>query len=294
MADARRVRLWTRLLGGEANPLDLSLEAWEGFIEARRSGAIDSAGEPVAPELRRPVRDRSLQEDLSWLRWVLNWGTRWKREGKYLLRENPARGYAVPSEQNPRRPVATADRYAKLMAVAGQVHAALPVLLALAYYTGRRLSALCQLRYEDLRLGERPGSIQWPADVDKMGQQWTAPLHPQARAALDTWLAVHPGLGPRYLFTAATDDTRPVRKEAASKWLRRAERLAKLEGLDGSLWHAFRRGWATSRKHLPDVDVAAAGGWKSTETLRRCYQVCDEASVLRVVLEPVELRERQA
>ena len=39
------------------------------------------------------------------------------------------------------------------------------------------------------------------------------------------------------------------------------------KALERSLWHAYRRGWATSRKHLPDVDVAAAGGWKSTETL---------------------------
>jgi hypothetical protein len=32
------------------------------------------------------------------------------------------------------------------------------------------------------------------------------------------------------------------------------------EHLEGGGWHPFRRGWATSRKYLPDVDVAAAGG----------------------------------
>jgi hypothetical protein len=84
------------------------------------------------------------------------------------------------------------------------------------------------------------------------------------------------------------------RRHGCSAKVRAAEVLAELPKQDGSLWHAFRRGWATSRKHLPDVDVAAAGGWKSTETLRRCYQQPDEASVLRVVLEPVELRERHA
>ena len=31
--------------------------------------------------------------------------------------------------------------------------------------------------------------------------------------------------------------------------------------LDGGLWHPYRRAWAISRKHLPTVDVAAAGGW---------------------------------
>lgn len=33
----------------------------------------------------------------------------------------------------------------------------------------------------------------------------------------------------------------------------------------------YRRKWATERKHLPDVDVATAGGWKELESLRQCY-----------------------
>ena len=59
------------------------------------------------------------------------------------------------------------------------------------------------------------------------------------------------------------------------------------------MWHAYRRGWATSRKHLPDVDVAAAGGWKSTETFRRVYQQPDAETMLKVVLQAAELRERE-
>lgn len=70
-----------------------------------------------------------------------------------------------------------------------------------------------------------------------------------------------------------------------------AEKLAGLPKHDGSLWHAYRRGWATARKSLPDVDVAAAGGWKSTETLRRVYQQPDAQTMLKVVLEAPELRE---
>ncbi len=50
---------------------------------------------------------------------------------------------------------------------------------------------------------------------------------------------------------------------------------------------------ATERKHLPDVDVAAAGGWKDTESLRKCYQQTDEATMLEVVLSAGELREQQ-
>lgn len=46
--------------------------------------------------------------------------------------------------------------------------------------------------------------------------------------------------------------------------------------MEGSSWHAYRRGWATARKHLPDVDIAAAGGWKNAITLKTVYQQADE------------------
>jgi hypothetical protein len=43
-------------------------------------------------------------------------------------------------------------------------------------------------------------------------------------------------------------------------------------------------------KHLPLVDVASAGGWKSTAALLRCYMQPDEATLYRVASEPVKLR----
>ena len=67
--------------------------------------------------------------------------------------------------------------------------------------------------------------------------------------------------------------------------------MAGLETQQGSLWHAYRRKWVTERKHLPDVDVAAAGGWKDTESLKTAYQQADEATMLEVVLGAGELRE---
>jgi hypothetical protein len=107
-------------------------------------------------------------------------------------------------------------------------------------------------------------------------------------------LRERPGLGAAYLFPSPAEPGEPVRYELARTWLLAAERLAEVPKQNGSSWHAYRRGWATSRKHLPDVDVAAAGGWKSTETLRRCYQQPDPATILAVVLGGVELREQQA
>jgi hypothetical protein len=67
--------------------------------------------------------------------------------------------------------------------------------------------------------------------------------------------------------------------------------MAGLRPQKGSLWHAYRRKWATERKHLPDADVAAAGGWKNTISLKTAYQQADPETILKVVMEPGELRE---
>ena len=71
----------------------------------------------------------------------------------------------------------------------------------------------------------------------------------------------------------------------------KAEKLAGLEPQRGSLWHAFRRKWATERKHEPDPDVAEIGGWRSLQALNACYQQADRATMLRVVLGARHLRD---
>ena len=268
---------------------------------------IDARGqavpEPVEPEdaQRRPVRNTAVGHDLIWLRSVIRWAMRWNTPGpdgelRYLMHEDPTRGYPIVREQNPRRPVATTDRYNKIAAVAAQVHPMLPVLHALSHYTGRRLGPIRSLRYPDLRLPrttERPdGAIDWPAHTDKLRKRWAnIALHPAARAALDAWLAEHPGLGAAYVFARPGDPTRPVDQDLVSKWLRRAEKLAKVEKHDGSLWHAYRRGWATARKPNPVQDVAAAGGWADVTVLQTIYQQPDPAGVRRAIINADELRE---
>ena len=41
--------------------------------------------------------------------------------------------------------------------------------------------------------------------------------------------------------------------------------------------------WASERKHMADVDVAAAGGWRDTRAMKVSYQQADAATQLRVV-----------
>ena len=165
-------------------------------------------------------------------------------------------------------------------------------LLDIVNGTGRRISAVCQLRLADLRLSEGPyGAIRWPADTDKQGRETVIPLSPQVRNAVDRRLGGCLGIGPAPLFPSPKDPSSPISRHLADKWLRERERLAGLEPQEGSLWHAYRRKWATERKHLPDADVAAAGGWKNTVSLKTAYQQADSETILKVVLEAWELRD---
>lgn len=305
-ADRRCAELWARVLGPDRDPHRISLREWERFVADRAAGAIDSRGHPIAEPDRRPVRARAVEFDCNWLRWVFNWAVTWQLDGGgYLMRESPVRGFTVPKEKNPRRPVATQDRYEALRSVSDRVpmsvawtgqtqrvRSHLSELLDIVAGTGRRLSAVCRLTYEDVRLAEGPhGAIRWPANTDKGGREWVVPVSPQVRRALDRVLSERPGIGAAPLFPAPGDPRAAVSRHLAGKWLRTAEKLAGLSPMKGSAWHAFRRKWATERKHLPDVDVAAAGGWKSLVALKQSYQLADQETMLRVVLEAGELRE---
>jgi integrase len=310
--DRRRIALWTRVLGATKDPHRITRQEWEDFLEARAMGAIDSEGKPVPADQPRPVRARTVERDCLWLKWVCNWGATWQdRDGRRLLKENPVRGFKVPGEANIRRPLASDDRYeatraksdAILMEVRWGGHrrvqrSYLSEILDLANGTGRRISAICQLRYEDLCLtptASAPhGAIRWPGETDKQAKEWVAPIDPTVRAALDRILRERPGIGPAYLFPSPKDPAVPITKNLAGHWLLAAERLAELPKLAGGIWHPYRRGWATRRKHLPLADVAQAGGWKSVATLVRCYQQPDPDTMLRVVLGGAALREREA
>jgi integrase len=297
-------RRWN-VLGPSKDLSKLTLREWQGFIEDRRTGAIDADGERVDPENRRPVRDSTVAADCVFLIAVLNWATKWRENDRYLMQENPARGFVVPNEKNPRRPVVTEDRFQKVRAVATQVTTKvlvrdkvreipsdLPEILDIANGSGRRISAILALRTQDLRLSEGGpyGAICWPAATDKMGKEWTVPITREMRSAINRILERR-GIGAGYLFPAPNHPNRPVTIEVASAWLRKAEKLAGVEKQKGSLWHAYRRKWATERKYLPAVDVAAAGGWSDITTLTQVYQQADLQTMYRVVSEPAKLVE---
>ena len=94
-----------------------------------------------------------------------------------------------------------------------------------------------------------------------------------------------------WMFAGERKPEQAMDRHLFAKRLAAAEREAKLPKLDGSLWHAYHRKWATERKHLSLNDVAAAGGWKEVATLLTCYQQPDQDVMLEVMSEPRKVRD---
>lgn len=305
-ADVRRAELFRRVLGADKDLRRLTRFEWDTFIDLRGSGAIDARGRPVEEAKRRPVRAGTVKGDLVFLRAVLRWATRWQdRAGRYLLPSDPSRGFDFPRDLNPRRPVAGQERFERVAAAAHKVMmrvewgekrvsrpSYLPQLLVLAHGTGRRISSICALRYADLRLDREPyPAIHWRAESDKTNRESLVPVSPEVEKVLRSIVRERPGIGSAPIFPAPTDRSKPISTAVAAAWLRKAEKMVGLEPHDGSLWHAYRRGWATARKGLSDIDVAHAGGWSDTRTLKAVYQQPDERSMYHVVSSPRQIKE---
>ena len=159
------------------------------------------------------------------------------------MRENPVEGSKFPlrrtqcvrwlrrigTKRYEKSATCTRWKYAGMGNVEKQ-RSYLSELLDIVNGTGRRISAVCQLRYEDIRLAEGPyGSIRWPADLDKEGRESCVPINPNVRRALDQVLRDRPGIGSAPLFPKPTDRSVPLTIHLASKWLREGEKLAGLQ-----------------------------------------------------------------
>ncbi len=111
--DQRRAKMWERALGPQKDLHRLTRGEWELFERDRRLGAINPRGQPVPEAKRRPVRPRTVGADQEWLRSVIRWAITWQDvEGRYVMRENPMRGYEIAKKRPPsdRWPLRTAMR----------------------------------------------------------------------------------------------------------------------------------------------------------------------------------------
>ncbi|WP_373054311.1 hypothetical protein [Thioalkalivibrio sp.] len=308
-----RQALFLEAWGRDLKLEDLSQAHVDKYSDARRTGRLVS--DTRREDLKDGVRDGAIDGDFRMLSAMFNWATRFKTGGKRFLVENPLRDVTWPREKNVRRPVASHERYVATLAKCDEVDpkGRLALALTLARYTGRRESAILGLRRSDVLLerahvqrtlaamgqDERAadhfphGGIRWRAENDKQGFDVLTPISKVVREALEAYLEDNPMVGEAHVFPGPRAGKKPPRKDAASngplrrdtasKWLKRAEELAELPKLEQGRWHPYRRLWASERKHLPDVDVAAAGGWRDTRALKLSYQHADPATVLQVV-----------
>jgi integrase len=235
---------------------------------------------------------------------MIRWATTVREpDGTWLLSENPLRGYVLPREASPRRPLASFDRFLKVREAIGATIAEatedserdkwhrLDLALVLAEATGRRIGSIRGLRWDDMLT--EPSRIRWVAAFDKKRRESVVPVPDTLAQTVREFRAQLRAWSDGWLFPKL-DGEGPWATAYLAELLRAAEKKAKLTPLLGGLWHCYRRKWATERKHLPLADVKEAGGWKDTETLLRCYQAPDEEGMLAVLSAPQKLREKRA
>ena len=261
--------------GRERRPETLSQRDWDRFIQARRAGRAGRSGQPVG--------NRTIAWDLTFLMTVLNWAARSRDEvGRLLLDSNPLKGLRKPREKNPNRVVLTEDEYRALLVVSRQVGWRFHVALVLAHETGHRIGAIRELRWPDIDFEGK--TIRWRAEHEKTGYEHTTPLTAEALDALEDARRMSRGTGNAPVLPSPKDAMRCISRVCAHNWWRKAQTLAGLEPKPGRGWHSLRRKFATDLMDLPLKVLCELGGWKSPQTVLRCYQQAD-AGQLRTALE---------
>lgn len=293
LGDEGKAAVLIGFFGTDCDVHTLTEKDQAAYSEQRLAGGIQCS------EKRKTeaVRPRSVEADLKLLHAMLQWAcTVRSRNGARLLDSNPLAGIKRVREKNPRRPVATFDRFEKtreaIQALASEAEAdaerrkwlRLELALVLAEATGRRIGSIRQLAWPDISTTEN--TIRWRAESDKKRKEWTVPVPAVLMDELQSFRVKLGGVFGGLVFPSEKEPSIPIRTDVFSKWLLVAEQRAELPKLNGSLFHAYRRGWATARKDFPVSDVAAAGGWSDPTTLIRCYQQPDDATLLRVMSEP--------
>jgi integrase len=258
--------------GGSCTADTITPDRISQYVRARRAGLVNG----------RKVRTRSIQRDLVFLKSVFGWALGVYENGSFLWDRNPLAGFRIPRENDPKRPVIPAETFSTLLGVSSEVNARLHLLLVLMESTGRRLGSVLGLRWDDLNFETR--EIRWRAELDKRRKTWVTPMTAVAKEALLAERKNNPGIGAGHVFPSRKDPSRAITSHLASYWLKRAFEIAKVEKPAGTLWHGFRRKWATERRHFPLKDVATAGGWTDVQTMITCYQRPD-AEMMRAVVD---------
>src|SRR5213596_4365916 len=210
----RYVKYLIGWFGTDTPVVELTPERMAGYAAARRSGQING----------HAVGATSLHQDIKLLKSMMKWATGVYNNGRPLLDRNPLTGFAVAKTRNPIRPIIEAETVEKLMAVADRVNPVMPLLITLMDSTGRRLSSVLGLRWDDFNFEKR--TITWRAELDKKRRTWIVPMPQHAEVALLKYRSEHPAIGSALVFPMKNDPKMPVSRQLAADWLKRAYRYA--------------------------------------------------------------------
>ena len=272
--DAVCMRMFLGFFGGHCNPATLSQRDWDRFIRERRSGQVGHTGKPAS--------NATIAADLAFLVTVLNWATRSRDErGRLFLQSNPLKGLKKPVRKNPRRVVITEPEYQALLGVSLEVDWRFHVALVLAHETGHRIGAIRQLRWSDIDFEGR--AVWWRAEHEKTGYGHVTPATAEAIAVLKEAQRWNPCNGDAPLLPHTRDPSKCITHSIAAGWWRKAGKLAGLEPKRGRGWHSLRRKFASDFMDQPLKVLCELGGWKTAQTVLRCYQRADQARLRKAL-----------
>jgi len=275
--DQAAVRRFTEFFASSRTPETLNRRDWDGFIRWRKDRGDERPGKN-GEKRNRPVGTRVIEQDLKFLHAVLNWATLARDDsGVPLLDRNPLKGMPWPKQPSPRRVMLSGEEYQALEQVAGEVSRLFELALVLAHETGHRIGSIRLLKWSDLDLeGKR---VRWRAEHDKIGFEHETFLTEAALEALTRTRQTRPSIGDTWLFPAPGGPSAPCSRHLFRDWWERAQELAGLKKEPGRGWHSLRRKFATDLKHVPLRDLCYLGGWKEPQTVLKCYQQPDEATM---------------
>ena len=107
----------------------------------------------------------------------------------------------------------------------------------------------------------------------------------EALSVLEEARRHNPGIGDAPLLPAPKDPFACMSRSLARDWWKKAETLAELAPKRGRGWHSLRRKFASDLMDLPLKVLCELGGWKTAETVLRCYQRPDEDRLRKAIEE---------
>jgi integrase len=98
-------------------------------------------------------------------------------------------------------------------------------------------------------------------------------------------------IGDAWIFPEPNDPTKACDRDAFSRWWEEAERAAGIPHVTRRGWHSLRRTFASELKHIPLKDLCELGGWKTHDTVLKCYIKADEATMREALAQRKPIRQ---